>query len=228
MATTTKYKQRQMKLISGYSRIHSDNMNVIMDIIAIIFEFQKFEGIWSSQYKGHKIELQEDDTKAVCVTGYGQSVRAKDSLLRGQIISWELEIHLIDYNCNFLGVISSEQEEFTKNPWYHVMNNAWGIDDGVNTVYMGKKSTPKPSTWKGGKPSLPLQKTFTLKFTADWTKERCKLSIWYNGNLFGNIQDDDGTNYTFLLPVLPDNQDWHPCVTPYNGNAWVKIKYQDT
>ena len=119
-----------MILISGYSRIHSNDMNIIMDIIAIIFNYQKFEGVWSSQYKGSKIELDEDDTKAMCVNhSEGHSVRAKDPIMRGQIVSWELEVHLKGSMCNFLGIISSEQNEFDKNPYHYEMTNCWGIDD---------------------------------------------------------------------------------------------------
>ena len=108
------------------------------------------------------------------------------------------------------------------------MTNCWGIDDYDGQVYMGQHSIgwmDVPSNWKTDKPELPLEQTFGLRFSADWTKERCKLSIWYNDNLLGNISDDDGTNYTFLLPQLSDQHHWYPCATPFNKNAWVKIKY---
>ena len=93
-----------------------------------------------------------------------------------------------------------------------------------NQVYRAKQLGIYHQIGKQTKPNARFE-TFKVRFSADWTDKECKLSIWYNDNLLGNISDDDGTNYTFLLPQLSEQHHWYPCATPYNKGAWVKIKY---
>ena len=58
--------ERLLRLISGYCRIQSVNMNIIDGIIRIIYEYNQI-ATWSKEFKGDSIELSQDDTKATCV-----------------------------------------------------------------------------------------------------------------------------------------------------------------
>ena len=88
-------QDKNYKLISGYCRIESNDMNIIDGIILIIFEYCKVAK-WSNVYKGSYIKLLDDDTKAKCVEDAGHSVRADLFVTKGKIISWELECCLFD------------------------------------------------------------------------------------------------------------------------------------
>ena len=217
---------RKYELISGYCRIESNDMNIIDDIISIIFEYQK-HATWSKDHKGDIIELSEDDSKATCIgsreTGLlpsqyeGNSVRADFGIDRGDIISWELEFYIIGKPCNFFGVVTSEVEDFSQYP-YKNMNNAYGLDDGPDYIYTGTAGE-KYIDWK--KPGFPLSTPFKVKITADWTDKQCKLIFWYNGEKLNKKIED----YSMLLPEFDKDVILYPCATPFNAGSYCIIRY---
>ena len=209
------------KLISGYCRRESNDMNIIDGIISIIFEYFK-SAKWSNKYKGKVISLSDDDSKATCLGAEswdfeGQSVRADICINKGKINSWELECYVVDRYCNFIGVVSSQVEDFDHNPGDR-MRNAYGIDDASISVYDGAGSQTD-ITWS--KPEFPLKKIFIINVIADWTEKQCKLTFFYDGEKLN--EDIDG--YTMLLPVFDDDVVLYPCVVPYNKGAYYIIRY---
>ena len=178
----TNATDRLLKLIHGYCRLGSGNMNIIDGIIGIILEFHQIAK-WSNsdEHKGSGIELKEDDSKAVCVDESNESsVRAAFSIERGEIISWELECYQPRDNCYFYGVIPSKQGyDFNECPAYNNLKDCYGIDDYQDIIYLGKGGTN--SLGHFAKPGLPVDKVFVLRMTADWTDKQCKLSIFYQG-----------------------------------------------
>ena len=221
-----KARDKLTKLIEGYCRIESNNMNIIEGIISIIFEYHRI-ATWSNKFKGSSIELTESDSKAMCTGSNGEShsVRADFSIERGQIISWELESFQSSHNCYFYGVVSSENKEFNGCPRYGKIKCAFGIDDSEDTLQLGEKAvntsySPQIDV-KWHKPSLARNEVFTLKFTADWTEKQCKLLIFYQGEKMNEHSDE----YTLLLPELDDEYEWYPCATPFNTNAYCIIRY---
>ena len=60
-----------------------------------------------------------------------------------------------------------------------------------------------------------------LRIVADWRKNQCKLSIFYQGKKMNDTNDE----YTLLLPVLDDKYTWYPCVTPHNIHSYCAIRY---
>ena len=210
-------KDRNHLLVCGYCRIESNDMNIIDGIIMMIFEYNKY-ATWSNEHKGKGIELFEDDTKAVCVSDAGNSIRADFCIEKGDIVSWELECRIIEQYCNFFGVISSEIIEFNTYPTDETMIGAWGLEDAKNWIYTGLGPV-ECIGWK--KPLFRRQTVFVLKMTADWTEEQCKLTIFYNGKKLNNTNDE----YTMLLPKLDNKYVWYPCVTPYNKDAYCIIRY---
>lgn len=98
------------------------------------------------------------------------------------------------------------------------MCDANGIDDGTDSIYNGNGKR-EDSTWS--KPGFPDEQVFILKIMTDWSDKQCKLSIWYNGSkLNPDIED-----YTMLLPELDEEYIWYPCVTPFNDEAWCRMRY---
>lgn len=209
--------EKKLKLIAGYCRLESNDMNIVEGIISIIFEYHK-SAKWSKQFKGSNIALSEDDSKAMCFKGSGHSVRADFHIQRGQVISWEFVAKIIYSNCNFFGVVSSEVTNFETCPDRHIAK-AYGIDDSANTGYTLDTHGLNDLDWT--KPKLPIKKEFVLKMIADWKGEQCKLTIFYEGNKLNETNND----CTILLPQLDDKYVWYPCVTPYNQDAYCIIRY---
>ena len=168
----------------------------------------------------------EDDTKAYCKgDDEGNSVRANFSIVPGQVASWELESYQTWTLCYFYGVVSSKQQNFDCNPSYR-LDNAYGVDDNANNIYLGKRSINTRYQHNGNntpwhKPKFPRGKMFILKMTADWREKQCKLSIFYDGTKL----NDTNADYTILLPVLDDDEVLYPCVTPFNTDAYCIIRY---
>ena len=210
-------RDKNYKLISGYCRIESHDMNIVDGIVLIIFEYHKFAK-WSKKYKGENIFLEEDDSKAVCSDDINRShsIRADFSIERGTIISWEFEIMIINDPCNFFGVILSNVEDFNNNPFVG-MKGAYGLDDGLNTIYFG--ANRRRCSWK--KPIFPLEQVFRIRVVADWKEKQCKLTFYYNEKKL----NDDVDDYTMLLPELDDDIVLYPSVTPYNKGAYCIIRY---
>ena len=222
-------KDKSHKLIAGYCRIESNDMNIIDGIISIIFEYQRFAQ-WSSKHKGDMVILSEDDTKATCgewmdddidygpdeIEDFAHSVRADFHIERGKVTSWELESQIIADPCNFFGVVSSQVTNFNANPADSMMH-AYGLDDSEDEIYFGENYTIN-SVWS--KPEFPLDEIFKIQITADWTQKQCKLTFFYNGTKL-NEQIDD---YTMLLPELDNQYVWYPCVAPYNEGAYCIIR----
>ena len=74
-------KQRMALLICGYCRTESNDMHIVDGIILIILQYHK-HATWSNEYKGKRIKLSEDDTKAMCVeSSGGHSIRANFVLI---------------------------------------------------------------------------------------------------------------------------------------------------
>lgn len=218
-------RNKEMKLVIGYCRIHSEDMNIVDGIIDIIFEYQQ-PAKWSSIYKGNMIKLEDDESKAVslgCDEGDSlefNSVRSDHPIERGQIVSWEFECKITGENCNFYGVVSSKvmAKDFKRCP-AGSMANAYGVDDSKNYIYATGESSHQVSKWL--KPAFPLKKVFQLQFVADWTEERCKLSIFYQGKRL----NDENEKCTILIPKLDDNEVLYPCTTPCNPDAYCIIRY---
>ena len=211
---------KQHLLISGYCRLKSNDMNIIDGIILIIFEYQKKYARWSNEYKGDKIGLSEDDTKATCVEDDGHSVRADFAINRGENVSWELECEITNTWANFYGVISSEIENFEVTPYDGYVDqcyNCYGVDDAEDQIYEGFDNVR--SSWP--KPAFPANELFRIRFIADWREKQCKLSIWYNDKKLNENQDD----YTMLLPELGDEYVWYPFVSPYDKGSYCVIRY---
>lgn len=218
-----KLGEKLIKVIHGYCRMESNDMNVVDGIIAIIYAYYQI-AIWSKKFKGESIELFDDDSKAMCTdkTKEGRSIRADFAINRGEIISWEFECYQTSYNSYFYGIVSSKQQDFNGYPasWKQTkINDAFGIDDYMNCIYLGQDAL-YIDHWT--KPTLPYLKIFLLQMTADWRDgKQCKLSIFYNGEKLNDTNDE----YTILCDELDDNHVWYPCVTPYNEGAYVIIRY---
>ena len=210
-------KEKRLVLISGYCRSESNDMNIIDGIIMIIFEYQRFAK-WSKEFKGSLISLKEDDAKAICNDDYGNSVRGDIPICRSEIVSWEFQHMVTVRNCNFIGVVSSQQTDFSLNPFDRQWYNAWGVDDSKDRGYIGTQKFRKLA-WK--KPAFPIGIEFNLKVIADWTQRRCKLTLFYEGKKL----NDNIEGYTMLLPTLDDDFVWYPCVTLYNKDAYSIIRY---
>ena len=214
-------KEKLVLLIHGYCRIESNDMNIIDEILSIIFEYHKYAQ-WSFKFKGKGIELNEDGTIAKCtdITKEGHSVRADFPILRGEIISWELDCMIKAGSCNFFGVISSKWNDindFDGCP-YNSKIKGVGVDDSKNTGYNLKRGFHRLD-WP--KPMFLRNIIITLKFIANWTEKQCKITIFYNGKKLNPTQQD----YTILLPEIDNKYVWYPCVTPYNINAHCTIRY---
>lgn len=214
---------RTHKLIHGYWRLESGDMNIIDGIILIIIQYQR-SAKWSREFKGRCIKLSEEDSKA-SLNGEdmededwteGQSVRADFGIHRGEVVSWELECKIMSLSCNFLGVISSEQTDFDVTP-EDGMKDSWGVDDQEHYVYKGQ---PGVEDFEWGNPGFPLREVFTLKMTADWTQKQCKLNIFYDGKRL-----NEGDDCSLTLSEIDDKFMWYPCVTPYNKGAYCVIRY---
>ena len=116
-----------------------------------------------------------------------------------------MECYRSNFNCYFYGVVSSKQTDFNGSPYHGGINDAFGIDDMKNGIYLGKR---KVSTHhddavkvKWNKPKLFQNVVFTLKMTADWKHKQCKLSIFYKEKKLNKTNDE----YTLLLPELDDD-----------------------
>ena len=72
------------------------------------------------------------------------------------------------------------------------------------------------------KPAFPSKNMFELIFKADWTEKQCKLSIYFEGKKLNETNDE----YTMLLPDLPEEYVWYPCITPFNKGAYCVIYYE--
>ena len=218
-----KVSKKFLSLIYGYCRIESNNMNIIDGIIYIIFEYHKI-ATWSNKFKGKSIELTEDNTKAMCIDELeeGVSVRADFNINRGEIKSWELECYQTSINCYFYGVVSSKQQDFNGCPYFDIQD-AYGIDDCPNGVYLGNRrvyiNEDIDMIWN--KPRLPSEEVFILKIIANWKETQCKLTFYYKGEKMNDTNDE----YTLLLPKLDDNYVLYPCVTPFNEGAYCIIRY---
>ena len=219
-------KDKALKLIAGYCRKESGNMNIVDGIISIIFEYQQ-RAQWSKQYKGKIIELSEDESKASCVgvrkAGMnneceyeGNSVRCDFGIRKGDIVSWELECIFKECYCNFMGVVTSEIKDFNNNP-SKGMKNAYGLDDR-EYLYNG---SGKGRSLKWIKPRFPLNRPFKIRITANWTDKQCKLIYVYEGKKLNKNNDD----YTLLLPEINKDTVLYPCVTPYNSGAYCIIRW---
>ena len=210
-------KDRIFKLINGYCRMESNNMNIVSGIIGIIYEYHRPVACWSKEFKGDSIELMDNDTKAYCKgTKEGQSVRADFSIKQGEIVSWEVESYQSYFGCYFYGVISSKQQKFDSSP-SNKMDHAYGVDDYEDTIYLGEREYL--TEWD--KPKLPRSEIFILKMTADWRGKQCKLLIFFNEE---KLNDTDN-ECTILLPILDDDEILYPCVTPYNKDAYCIIRF---
>ena len=210
-------------LISGYCRLESNDMNIVDGIIFIIFEYQK-HAKWSNKYKGDRIILSEDDSKATAGAfiensgDYGHSNRADFCIEPGQSISWELECMIQVTPCNFFGVVSSQVTNFNENP-SESMKYAYGLDDGENSAYYGQ-TWSRYTQWQ--KPRFPKKEPFTIRIIADWRdSEQCKLTFFYNEKKLNDSND----NYTMLVQGLDPSAVLYPCVTPYNQDAYCTIRY---
>ena len=133
------------------------------------------------------------------------------------MVSWELECYQTQEYGYFYGVISSEQQNFNGCPAYFSLTDTYGIEDSKNSIYLGNHDVAAP--WN--KPQQPTDQIFILKFKADWTGKKCKLSIWYQGNKLNETNDE----YTLLLPELDDEHVWYPCVSIINEGAYCIIRY---
>ena len=219
MSTARNRKDTNYILVAGYCRTESNDMNIIDAIISIIFEYQRVAK-WSNKYKGDKINLLENDSKAICtddnVEGEFHSIRADFCIARNQIVSWELEAITKTSNCYFYGVVSSEVTNFNQCP-AGSMSDAYGVDDSADCVYNGGGQT-----WlKWSKPFFLSGKVFIIKIIADWTGKQCKLTFYYNGKKLNDSNDD----YTMIVPKLEDNVVLYPCVTPCNPHSYCIIRY---
>ena len=217
--TITNSKERRFALISGYCRIKSNDMYIINDIILIIFDYHR-SAKWSNTYKGKGIELFEDDSKAMCVdeAKQGCSVRADFYIERGDIVCWELECMIIWDGYNFIGVVTSDFDHFDDSP-IGFKSGAFGIDDTDDALYEDSFSSSRVLEWN--KPWFARNKVFNVRIVADWKEAQCKLTYFHNGKKMNGTQDD----YTLMLPELKDNTILYPCVTPYNKDAYFKIRF---
>ena len=214
---------KQVRLIHGYCRLESNNMNIIDGIIMIIYEYHQI-ATWSKIYKGSYIQLFDDGTKAKCIENSGHSVRADFCINRGEIVSWEFDCYASTAWYYFYGVISSKQKNFNKCAGDENLVDGYGVEDDSNMIYFGKG--PEEIDDENGKiiwnkPTFPEMELFTLKMTADWRNKQCKLSIFYESKKLNESNDD----YTFLLPELDDKYVWYPCATPYYEGSYCIIRY---
>ena len=165
-------KTERLRLVQGYTRTESNNLNIIEGINHVIFDYSYIAKRWSSESKGRYIQLSDDDTKAG-ITGRA-SIRADFGITRGEITCWEFEIYQKNRNHNFYGVISSQQTDFNACPYDRDnFRYAYGIDDRENRIYLNGKET-RLNSWT--KPALPYKTLFTLQMVADWRDcKQCKL-----------------------------------------------------
>lgn len=89
----------------------------------------------------------------------------------------------------------------------------YGIDD--NRAHVSQGGARFEQKWK--KPGIPNNQQVELKFSGDYTKSACLLSIYYYQD---KLIAPPNQNYTIKLP---ENQTWYPAVCLEDPNAWVKI-----
>ena len=208
--------EKHSKLVSGYCMEQSGDMNIVDGIIAIICQYLK-SAKWSRKYEGDNIKLNDDDSKAINCGNDGESVRASFEINKSNIISWEVECMIIYGGCNFVGVVTSNVDEFNGNPGYG-MQHAYGIDDDDYSYYYGDGDETFLN-WE--KPIFPANELYTVKVIADWTEKRCKLTYFYKDEKLNKNIDD----FTLLLPEFDDDIVLYPCVTPFNAGAYCIIRY---
>ena len=201
-------------LITGYVRLMSE-MSVPYEIVQICMAYFLFKPIWSSIYKGIKMWITEEGTKAIATTS-GVAVRTEFGINRGEKVSLELVCMIMATSFNFIGVVSSIETEFNTEPQYG-LPEAYGVDDCLNKGYIKKGKGWTKLSWD--KPQFIQNKEFKIRMVIDWTDgNQCKLTIFYDGKQLNESQD-----YTMLLPEIEDDYIWHPCFSAANGDAYCKI-----
>ena len=220
-------EDRTYKLICGYCRKESNDMNIIDDIISIIFEYQR-SAKCSKEFRGDNIELSEDDSKATKMQEQPHgSIRADFCVKKGEKICLELESKIIHRGCNFIGVTTSKTKDYSTNPATsntEMSKESYGIDDTQYSVYIG---TGRRTRENRSINNFASKQVYTIKVIADWTGNQCKLTFFcdeimvtfYDEKINGGNDD-----CTILLPC-DDDIVLYPCVTPFNQGAHFVIRY---
>ena len=123
-----------------------------------------------------------------------------------------MDCYQTDTYSHFYVVVSSKQEDFNACRDYDEFENAFGVDDPENWIYLGNEHDVV---------NMETDKVYTLRITANWKDKQCKLIFYYQGKKLNETNHE----YTILLPDLDDQYVWYPCVTPHNKDAYCIIHY---
>eukprot|EP01083_Nonionella_stella_P108450 315510_1 len=168
---------------------------------------------WSPDHKGSKIQLTDNNTKALQPSG-DQCVRGVHPIKRGMMV----KINYLWYSCrnyDLIGVISSEYNgDYNTHAWNdEIIKHVTGIETSDRHYFGGKRAT----LGLGWKADIPSQQETKIQMIADYTiSDECRLSFYVDGEFKG----PKDAKYSMLLPA---NKVWFPIVGFDDNNNFCKI-----
>ena len=223
---------REKNYVFGYiRRIQSEYMiEVPMIVYQICALFCMIYYEWSPEWKGDKITLSENNTKATTTAGWQsggyQSIRARNPVSKGMYVKLNFVCGGGRKTFEIIGVVSSEFDEikgFNKVP--HLSRDlsryCYGADcfndiSCRNNHYYGGKYDDLG--WTLGEKTK--DKSQTICMIIDYkTYDTCCLSYYVDGQFKG----PKDAKYSMKLPELKDDHVWYPITSFYNPGRWCKI-----
>ena len=184
-------------------------------------DFKGYIARWSSQYKGDRITLSHNNTKAILSSGKNQSLRAEYAIERGMIVKLRYTFFYpssVDYDG--IGVTSSAFQDFdnAQTAAHAPMSKySYGLYFSHNTYqYYGEC---KNVGW-GFDKAIPRNKKRAIDMIIDWRNEQCLLSFFRENKLLG----PSNQAYSMKLPKLNKPHVWYPMASIEYTNNWFKIE----
>ena len=175
----------------------------------------KYVTTWSPKFKGD-LTLSDNNTKAYSNRD-SQWIRAIDDIPKGKISIWKFITWFPYGNSYFFGVYKCDGN--TNFKIYPNVTNQYGIDDGSQCIYYGKR---KSVNWN--KPKIKVGCKNAIKIMADYTdNKQLKLTFYYMNKKMTPPDSD----CTMILPAITNKYKWYPACVLQNKGVWCKISFFD-